>query len=255
MSLISICQDVIAETGYGTPPVSIIGNSDALAVQLLALANKAGNEIAKQHTWSWMIRQSYIITVANTDTYLLNVPAIEAIIPESIYQGNGVEIYDDYGLPFALNQNRPVGSLTSKQFGILKNSGTLAPDTISFRVVSNRSSYGKSVVIIPMPTVSGIFYIYEYHSKMWVYRSSPSGEDSKFALDSDVVMGFPEELLALSLKWRIIKAKGFDYSEDYNEYQRALQLAIARDAPSETLNDTRCDHYRTAPNIPSYVVG
>ena len=45
MSLLTICQNVITELGFGASPASVIGNNDALTAQCLALARRAVKDI------------------------------------------------------------------------------------------------------------------------------------------------------------------------------------------------------------------
>jgi hypothetical protein len=62
MSLLSVCQTMMAEIGLPAP-VTIVGNPDPFAVQLLALANRAGKELAEDADASgyWQIlRKQYV---------------------------------------------------------------------------------------------------------------------------------------------------------------------------------------------------
>ena len=51
MSLLTLCQEVVDETGIGSTPSTIISNTDPLAVQLLATAKGEVVRLSRRHTW------------------------------------------------------------------------------------------------------------------------------------------------------------------------------------------------------------
>src|SRR3974390_1976753 len=65
MSLLSICQEVAAEIPVA-PPVGIIGNPDGTAQLMLALAQRAGEALARRPPGGWvaMIREYDFATAA-----------------------------------------------------------------------------------------------------------------------------------------------------------------------------------------------
>lgn len=219
MSLLSLCQDVIAETGYGTPPVSIIGNSDAMAVQLLALANASAKKVMREHNWQSLINVYTATTTADSDELVS-------------FNSNGLNIIGDTA--WNTDTFYPVGTvMTLSQLNNLKYS------------IGSNSSLCRHITLVkdivriqPTPTVTGETISFFVVAKYPVWSSQYSNYLPYFQLDADTTL-VPEHLVGLCLKWMLIKAKGFDYSEEYNEYQRSLQLAIARDTPSGELNDSR----------------
>ena len=70
MSLLTACQAAVNETGIGTAPATIIGNTDPAAVQLLTLAKRTALSLMG-FQWQAMIREQTITTVASTETYAL----------------------------------------------------------------------------------------------------------------------------------------------------------------------------------------
>jgi hypothetical protein len=67
LSLLSICQNVAGEAGFGIPG-TIVGNSDDTAVLLLKLVNRAGGLLARK-PWQ-MLQKEYTFSLVNgTDNY------------------------------------------------------------------------------------------------------------------------------------------------------------------------------------------
>jgi len=66
MSLLSIVQNVAAAINT-TIPVSIIGSSNAGARQWLALANRAGKEVARRHDWTVLCTEGSFVSTATVE--------------------------------------------------------------------------------------------------------------------------------------------------------------------------------------------
>ena len=49
--------------------------------------------------------------------------------------------------------------------------------------------------------------------------------------DTDVAL-IDEDLITMGLKWRFLRQKGLPYSEEFGDYERAAQRAMARDGGS-----------------------
>ena len=78
---------------------------------------------------------------------------------------------------------------------------------------------------------------YEYLSKYWAQDSSATPK-AAFTADTDTCI-FDDRVMIEGIKWRFFAAKGFDYSSQYALWQRQLDVAMARDGGSPTLNMTR----------------
>jgi len=112
--------------------------------------------------------------------------------------------------------------MTDRQFTFLEN-GIVAPAGIEkkWRFQSNQ------IEIIPVP--SGVATInYDYITDEWVLDTDGTTTKTSFAADTDTTV-FPEYLLELNLKYRIRKRYGDAYQDDLDEYERSLNIAIARD--------------------------
>ena len=234
MSLLSVCQGVAAEVGMGGIPSAIAGSSAPLAVQMKALANRAGKTLAGSFAWPALMAEFPVDTVSGTADYALPTD----------YAGMVSETAWD-----ATNYWRMRGALTPAEWQAWKR-GIVTPSTVRrFRVRAGR------LWIFPTPDVSGDDLIFEYLTNAWVQSSgvSPTYRTS-FADDADTTR-FPEDLLALSLKWRLLEAKGLPYGDAQQEFAAQLRREQAYAAPAERINlqvNTR-GHGQAMPNIPATV--
>lgn len=210
MTLLTVCQAVARDAGLDAPS-SIAGNSDDTAVQLLALANKAG-EIISRKPWQNLQSEHTFATVNGTETYALPT-GYRSFINDTAWDR------DNYW------QLR--GSLSPQEWQ-LRKSGIIAQGPRSrFRVRDNL------IYIEPIPS-SALDMVIEYLDNRWVTLAA-GGRATAFAADGDTVR-FDEFLLQLDLTWRFLARKGMAYAEEKDEAERQIDLAMARDTPSEPVS-------------------
>lgn len=227
MSLLTACQNVVKETGIGTVPATIISNTDATAVQLNALAERAAKKLAKRD-WEKMLREHTITTVASTETYAL--PADWArYISDTAWD--------------ASNFWQMRGQINPQLWQALKRG------LVSVSVRKRFRLRGGLVYINPIPSAVETLVIEYARNTPWTDSTGITYRVAATA-DTDITV-FPENLLELDLKWRWKNAKGLDYTEDYNEAEREISLAFAQDSPAQTL-DFGCvaDYTPPYPNVP-----
>jgi hypothetical protein len=87
-------------------------------------------------------------------------------------------------------------------------------------------------LIDPTP-VAGNTIAYEYVSNQWAKSAGGLGQTGYLA-DTDLAF-LDEELIALGLRWRFLRAKGLDYAEEMATYEREVERAQARDGGSTAL--------------------
>jgi hypothetical protein len=213
VSLLSACKAVVGETGLGSVPATIISNTDPGVVQLYYIALRSAEEIAKKN-WQRMCREHSFQTVNGTEGYSL--PSDWAR-----YIGDTAWDSDNYW--------QMAGSLSPQMWNTLKRSIVTAPQSRkAFRVRGNQ------VLMYPTPTAADDLVIEYVRSTPWIDSTGVTWRALPTA-DTDIT-GFPETLLVLDMKWRLAKAKGMPYEEDYNEAQNAIDVAYAQDTPAPTLN-------------------
>lgn len=213
MSLLTLCQTVAEECGYGVP-ASIVGNTDDTAIQLLALANKAGKALAKK-PWQALQSEHTFSTVAGTETYVL---------PSDYGWYTNNTAWD------ATNYWQLRGSLSAADWRAYKNGVVNASPRTLFRVRRNL------IYLNPIPTSVRSVTI-EYISNAWC-ASAAAVNQSAFAADTDVT-NIDEFLVMLDLTWRFLERKGVAYAEQNLEAETMIGLAMAHDVPSQPANQAQ----------------
>lgn len=74
---------------------------------------------------------------------------------------------------------------------------------------------------------------YEYTSTNWC-KSSTGTSQPRWAADTDLYL-WPEQTQVLGVKWRFLRAKGLDYTEEVRTYENAVQRQISRSGGNKTL--------------------
>lgn len=230
MSLLSACQAVIREVGLGTAPATIISNTDATAIQLNALAEAAVRRLSKLN-WEKLVREHTITTVNGTEGYAL---------PSDWARYASSTAWD------ATNYWPMRGSLDPETWNALKRGIVATSVRRRFRLS------GGQVLIFPTPTAVATLVIEYARNTPWTdstgvtYRVTAS-------VDTDITV-FPEHLLILDLKWRFKHAKGLDYTEDFNEAEREISLALAQDTPAPIIDYGRGSSFSPfTANIPQVI--
>ncbi len=208
MSLATIIDDATAEIGIPTP-LTIVGSDDTSARQLLAIAQRAGNTLNKDHAWGNLIRR-------NTFTATASLSDFDRFYPVS-------EIWDT-----ALG--RPItGPLNQNEWTQLLVSGTTGGDKYW-------TIYQGAVWIFPDPEDTDEF-TFSYVSKNWI-RPTAGSDVARWSADSDESL-IPEELITLSCIWRWKQSKSLDYAEDLSNFERARERLIGDDRGPRVINTSR----------------
>lgn len=213
MTLLSIVQDALEEIGLDAP-ATVVGNPDKTASQALALCNRAGKSLAKRWAWQELTREFTHVTLA---------AELQGTV-ESIMPAFNWDVYDTL---WNRSQQMPVtGPLSPRIWQALKASSLTGP-YVQFRIRQ------KKLYFIPAPpageTIAG-----EYLSKYWC-QSAGGSDQTQWAADTDVA-SLDEDLLAMELKWRMLRAKGMDYAEEKLEAEVQINNAMARNGSNTTLD-------------------
>lgn len=205
MSLLSISQEVCDVIGLARPAAIVTGN-DQLARQILGLAKETLDELG------------------GMDWPILQVP----------YAFSTIAGQAQYALPADFDRETADTVFIASQYGQLR--GSLSPadwqrqrSTLAANMGRYRFRlYGLPNVLNfqPVPQVAeGI--VLEYVTTIRVKQADNTYKNTYFA-DTDVSV-VSEELVKKGLKWRLRRAKGMDYSEEFDDYEiaRAQKLAQA----------------------------
>ncbi len=212
MSLLSICRDVLAETGW---PVlnTIASNSDPTAVQIFSLANKELEALSEAYDWPHLETDYSFNTVDGTSIYAW---------PSDFRKSVSGSLYDasEY---YSLRGSLPADEWHLRKYGLLGSIGRQ-----SFRVKYVGGVPG--IEIAPEPN--------EARELVALYQTTNYASTDalvikeKYELDTDLSL-IPERLVKMGLNWRFRRAKGLDFSAEIAEWRSTVQQQFSAriDAP------------------------
>lgn len=214
MTMLSIVNSAQRRLGLNVSS-TVAGNSDDTTVQLLALLNQAGEELAEVYTWQVLQKEATFTTVATESQ-----GAIETVAP---------------GFSYILNQTiwnrdlrRPIfGALNPEEWQLLKASSVQGP----FQQYRIRND---SLLLIPAPP-AGQACAFEYITKNWATDTTGATGKSAFTVDTDVAL-LDEQLLTLSLVWRFKQSQALDFSTELQMFENRLTNSMGRDGGKPVLD-------------------
>ena len=226
MSLLSVIQEA-ADLLSIPRPLFVAGNTDQQVRQLFAIANEEGKNLAGSYDWQIM-REQYTFTTVAQDDQTSAVPADwDRFISNSFFNRT--------------TRRSVIGPITPQQWQAIKAQPQLNRVFLAF--VQRRGNF----LVTPQPT-AGEEIAYEYVSKNWC-RSSTNTPQSRYIIDSDEAY-LDEDLIILGVRWRFLKSKGLEYSEDFATYESEKRQKQARDGGNSEISTTGDDQYLLSPNIP-----
>lgn len=214
MSLLSLVQEVCGRLAL-TVPTAVVGSSDAQVNQLLALANKAGHDLAQVFAWQALTEEQTFVTV-NATVQPAALPAdFDRFIPNSF---------------FNRATRRPIiGPVTPQQWQWL-----IAQPAFSTVYLMFRERQGQFLLGPPTsPPAAGQTIAYEYVSANWA-KSSGGTPQNAYLADTDAAY-LDERLIADCVVWMFLRAKGLSYAEEMRTYGDNLEQQMARDGGSTEL--------------------
>jgi len=207
MSLLTICQAALREIGDYNVPSSIIGNTDPIAVQLLALAQRSGKTLAFDHKWQVLLATHTFATVASTATYAL---------PTAFKSFANITFWD------RTNYWEIEGPVSPQKFEALRSSSVAWVAAWKyFRVAADLFE------IWPTPTAVETI-AYQYYSKYWI-----SGK-AAYTDDADVPL-LDDDLLTIDLRWRYLQAKGMDFANEKQEAIERRDAILSKDGARDAI--------------------
>lgn len=202
MSLLSVAQDVADVIGI-TRPTAILSGTDQLARQILGLAKETLQELGLMD-WPTLEIPYTFDTVNGQAQYSMPVDFGREV-------GDSVYLLSQYD---ALRGSLTPADWQRQRSGLQANLGRYRFRIFGLPVTLN---------ITPTPTVVETV-VMEYQTTYRVRQLDGTYQTTFFA-DTDVPI-MSEELLKKGLKWRLRRAKGLDYSEEFDDYEisRAQRL-------------------------------
>lgn len=210
-TLLQIASQALGELGLQTPTL-IVSNVDPTAVQILALLNREGAELADLEGGWPQLRGQQTITL---------VPGQEAYdFPSDI-------LYYRQGTAWDQSTHWQVyGPLDDREWQLLRSGIGVALPQLRYRIMNGQIHFD------PVPG-SADTIVFEYVSANWC-KSASGTPQSAFAKDDDVPL-LPDDLFVLGLKWRLLAAKGMNYAEERAAYDAAVARKQGRSATAGPL--------------------
>ena len=156
MSLLTLIQGAADIVGLSRP-AAVITSTDPAVRRMLALANVEGQELAKRHEWTVLIREATWTTLAAESQGTI------ANIASDLDQENGARIVNET-IWNRTAQRRMNGPLSSQRGQRLKAASVTGPYS-EYRI-RNGTHY-----LIPAPT-AGQTGAFEYITKYWCQSSA-----------------------------------------------------------------------------------
>lgn len=201
-NLLQIAQQALGEMGQ-TAPSQIVSNSDQTAVQILALLNREGAELAdSEGGWPQLRGQQTIPLVPGQEAY--DFPT------DILYYRQGTS-WDQ------TSHWRVAGPVSDREWQALRSGLGVAAGypQMRYRLMNGQIHFDP----VPGAGVTDTI-VFEYVSANWCV-SKDGAAQALFLADTDLPI-LPDDLFVLGLKWRYLAAKGMNYTEERNAYDEAV---------------------------------
>lgn len=212
MSLLTLITSVCGALSL-PQPTAVVGSTDKQVLQLFSLANEEGRDLASATQWQALTEEKTFVTTA-TAVQATAVPAdFDRFIPNSFFNRS--------------TRRAMTGPITPKMWQWIQAQPVYGTAYLMFRQRTGQ------FLVAPTPP-AGQTIAYEYVSKNWCASALGVGQ-AAYAADTDVAY-LDETVMALGLRWRFLRAKGLDYAEEMETYERQKEQEIARDGGSTALS-------------------
>jgi len=208
---LQIASDAYAELGLGTVS-QIVGSTAADGSQILALLNRAGNEIANQEGGWPELRGEQIVTL---------IPGQQSYpFPSDLLAYRPSTGWD------RTTHWRLLGPMSDREWQRIRSGIAVASPYQRYRI------YGGQLQFDPVPTTADTI-AFEYISKNWCTAADGTPQ-ACFKADTDVPV-IDADLILLSFKWRLLAARGFNYTEEKAAFAEALARRKAQSESAQPL--------------------
>ena len=211
---LSIVQTVCNRLGIQSTN-SAVGATDQQIIQIVALANEEGQELASRYAWSALQEETTYTTLAQEDQ-----GSLDTIAPGLLYIVNDTIWNRDL--------RRPVFGPRSQQEWQQQKAWAINGPWSNYRIKGNH------LYMYPVPSAGQDCY-FEYITRYWCTDSTGATGREAWAVDTDVPK-LDWQLMVLGVIWRWKKAKGFEYAEDFATYERRVLDAMNRDGSKDNLS-------------------
>jgi len=212
MSLLTLVQHFCLRTNIAKP-TTVYGSTDPQVLQIMAILEEEGNDLASRGDWEALTNEATHTTVATESQ-----GAMTSIATNGFAYIKNETFWDR-------TETLPIGSIDGEDWAAEKGFAATMP---RYRVRLR----GGNLLSTPTP-VAGNTWAFEYISKNWILNGATYKE--YFTADDDGPL-LPDKVLLAGLRWRWKKEKGFDYAEDFNSYEKLVADALGRQGIKRTVH-------------------
>lgn len=210
-TLLELVQDATGELALDQPGL-VYSSTSTNVRQFLALANAAGNELVKAYEWRILLTDYTFVTTTDTEYALPS--GFDRLVNDTQWD---------------LTSRWPgIGPASSQQWAWLNGQSIASVPRYRFRL------QGNNFQVFPAPS-AGNSYSYEYVSKNWILASDGVTYKYRFTADDDTHL-YDDRLMVLSLKAKILAAKGLDSTIAQQEFIERLEYCQGHDKGAPTLS-------------------
>jgi len=214
MTILSMCQNVADFTGFERP-TSVISNTDPIARQLLALAQREGKQLMRVSDWAILKKEHTFSTSSGTAAYALPSD-FDRLVLETSYNRSDNDIL--------------TGPISSSEYQLVNHGMATTGTTEKFRLKA--ASNALKFELDPTPSSTQTIG-FEYVSTQFCQSSGGSGQ-AVWTADTDTGI-LDETTMEMGITRRFKAAHGLEYGEDYKQYQLEVRQAVARNGSSPVL--------------------
>jgi hypothetical protein len=214
MTILSMCQNVADFTGFERP-TTVISNTDPIARQLLALAQREGKQLMRVTDWAILKKEHTFSTSNGTAAYALPSD-FDRLVLETSYNRSDNDIL--------------TGPISSSEYQLVNHGMATTGTTEKFRLKA--ASNALKFELDPTPSSTQTIG-FEYVSTQFCQSSGGSGQ-AVWTADTDTGI-LDETTMEMGITWRFKAAHGLEYGEDYKQYQLEVRQAVARNGSSPVL--------------------
>lgn len=214
MTMLTVIQNFCRRTNI-TVPTTVIGSTDSQVLQVQALLEEEGTELADRGDWQELTFEATHTTLAQEDQGAVSTIA-----------SNGFDHFKQDSF-WDRTLRLPVVVLDGQEWAAAKAVANTGP-RYQARV------RGGKLLANPTPA-AGNTWAFEYVSKNWILGADGTTYKAAFTLDTDTLL-LPEKILTAGLRWRWKKEKGFDYAEDFASYEQMVKKALGHNGLKKRLS-------------------